>query len=71
MEEILIYAVVIIGVVSLFVFRNSFIKTHNRSCTHLSHALIMLFSQLQCPVKWRHFLASSAGLSWQRYTLIM
>lgn len=42
MEGILIYVFVIVGVVSLFVFRNSFIKTHNRSCMHLSHVIIML-----------------------------
>lgn len=42
MEGILIYAVVIVGVISLFVFRNSFIQTHNRSCMHLPHVIIML-----------------------------
>lgn len=42
MAGIFIFAVVIVGVISLFVFRNNFIETHKRSCMHLPHVIIML-----------------------------
>lgn len=42
MKGTLIFGVFIAGVISLFVFRNSFINKHNRSCMHLSHIIIMI-----------------------------